>query len=125
MGNRGRKGAVRLKELMDREQAFRKLDEETARTISVLMDIMGWNEYEESKEKYMTEEGEYDLCQAIRDMMEDSRQEGTAMGEARGTIKITENIMKNLRCSLEKVCEIAGMTLSEYQQAKAVYTEIQ
>lgn len=59
------------------------------------------------------------------DMMEDSRQEGTAMGEARRTIGITENIMKNLRCSLESACEIAGMTLSEYQQAKAIYTETQ
>ena len=93
------------------------MDDETASTISVLLGI---GKYEEEKEKYRTEEGEYDLCKAIEDMMEDSRQEGIVEGEARRIISVTESIMKNLHCTLERACEIAGMPLAEYRQAKTM-----
>ncbi len=115
----------RLKEFMGKASAYRRLDDETASTISVLLGI---GKYEEEKEKYRTEEGEYDLCKAIEDMMEDSRQEGIVEGEARGEargdarriISVTESIMKNLHCTLERACEIAGMPLAEYRQAKTM-----
>nr|WP_296460963.1 hypothetical protein [uncultured Acetatifactor sp.] len=64
------------------------------------------------------------MCKAIEDMMEDSRQEGIVEGEARGEarriISVTESIMKNLHCTLERACEIAGMPLAEYRQAKTM-----
>ena len=68
------------------------------------------------------------MCQAIREMMEDSRQEGIAEGETRGEIKgsagqiieIIDNIKKELHCSLEKACIVGGKTQAEYQQAKAI-----
>ena len=72
------------------------------------------------------------MCQAIREMMEDSRMEGIAEGEARGEargrsegsasqiIEIIENIMSELQCSLEKACKVAGKTVSEYRQSEQI-----
>lgn len=80
------------------------------------------------------------MCQAIREMVEDSRMagkaEGIAEGEARGKaagkaegkvegsagqiIEIIENIMKELQCSLEKACKVAGKTVSEYRQSEQI-----
>ena len=68
------------------------------------------------------------MCQAIREMMEDSRQEGIAEGETLGEIKgsasqiieIIDNIRKELHCSLEKACIVGGKTQAEYRQAKAI-----
>ena len=69
------------------------------------------------------------MCQAIQEMMEDSREEGIAEGELRGEtqgsarqmIEIIDNIMRELHCSLEKACKVGGKTLDQYHQAKAVF----
>ena len=93
---------------------------------------MGIKRFAENKKKYKTEKGEYNMCQAIREMMEDSRMEGIAEGEARGEargrsegsasqiIEIIENIMSELQCSLEKACKVAGKTVSEYRQSEQI-----
>lgn len=74
----------RLKELLDRNSVYQKMDGETAQTIGVLMGI---KKLMENREKYKTEEGEYNVCHAINEMMEDSRLEGIAEGEARGIVE--------------------------------------
>lgn len=132
-----RRDKERLKELLDRESAYQNMDEETARTLGVLMGIKG---FARNSNRYRTEKGEYDMCQAIREMVEDSRMagkaEGIAEGEARGKaagkaegkvegsagqiIEIIENIMKELQCSLEKACKVAGKTVSEYRQSEQI-----
>ena len=115
-----RRDKERLKELLERNPAYRRMDEETARTIGVLMGIKNFGENEE---RFKTEEG-YDMCQAIREMMEDSRQEGETLGEIKGSasqiIEIIDNIRKELHCSLEKACIVGGKTQAEYRQAKAI-----
>ena len=128
-----RRDKERLKELLDRESAYQNMDEETAQTLGVLMGIKG---FAQNSKRYRTEKGEYDMCQAIREMVEDSRMagkaEGIAEGEARGKaagkaegsagqiIEIIENIMKELQCSLEKACKVAGKTVSEYRQSEQI-----
>ena len=115
-----RRDKERLKELLESNPSYRRMDEETARTISVLMGIKNFGENEE---RFKTEEG-YDMCQAIREMMEDSRQEGETLGEIKGSasqiIEIIDNIRKELHCSLEKACIVGGKTQAEYRQAKAI-----
>ena len=115
-----RRDKERLKELLERNPVYRRMDEETARTIGVLMGIKNFGENEE---RFKTEEG-YDMCQAIREMMEDSRQEGETLGEIKGSasqiIEIIDNIRKELHCSLEKACIVGGKTQAEYRQAKAI-----
>jgi hypothetical protein len=101
------------------------MDEETAQTLGVLMGI---KRFGENKKRYETKKGEYNVCQAIREMMEDSRMEGIVEGEARGEVKgsasqiieIIENIMSELQCSLEKACKVAGKTVSEYRQSEQI-----
>ena len=53
---------------------------ETAETISLLM---GVDAFMEKEEKYR-EGKKYNMCKALRDMMEDSRMEGHAAGLAEG-----------------------------------------
>ena len=105
------------------------MDEETAQTLGVLRGI---KRFAKNKKKYKTEKGEYNMCQAIREMMEDSRMEGIVEGEARGEargeakgsasqiIEIIENIMSELQCPLEKACKAAGKTVSEYRQSEQI-----
>ena len=76
---------------------------------------MGVKRFMEHQEKYKEGEG-YNMCQAIKEMMEDSRSEGSASQ----VIEIIENIMKELQCSLEKACKIAGKTVSEYRQSEQI-----
>ena len=132
-----RRDKERLKELLDRESAYQNMDEETAQTLGVLMGIKG---FAQNSKRYRTEKGEYDMCQAIREMVEDSRMagkaEGIAEGEARGKaagkaegsagqiIEIIENITKELQCSLEKACKVAGKTVSEYRQSEQIYGKV-
>ena len=71
---------ARLKKLMDENPIYQKLDEDTAETAGILM---GVNIFMKQKKKYKNEEG-YNMCQAIREMMEDSRTEGWEAGEKVG-----------------------------------------
>lgn len=75
-----RKDKAGLRRLLEQEPAYRKMDEETARTVSLLM---GVKVFMEKKEKYKEGEG-YNMCLAIREMMEDSRMEGWEEGEKAG-----------------------------------------
>ncbi|MCI9336307.1 MAG: hypothetical protein HFH93_02015 [Lachnospiraceae bacterium] len=112
-----RRDKKRLMELLSGDPAYQSMDKETAQTLGVLMGI---NKFNGNEETYKTEGGNYNMCQAIRELMEDSRLEG----EARERIEIIENIMKLSRCSLKEACKAAGKTLEEYRQAKKIYTKI-
>ena len=71
---------------------------------------------------------EVNICQAIRELMEDSRLEGEKEGKKEGIaherIEIIENIMKLSKCSLREACKVAGKTLEEYRQAREIYEKI-
>ena len=75
-----RKDKSRLKKLIDDDPVYQRLDEDTANTASILMGIKIFMEH---KEKYKNEEG-YNMCQAIREMIEDSRTEGEKAGWEQG-----------------------------------------
>ncbi len=75
-----RKDKAGLRRLLEEDAAYRKMDEETARTVGVLM---GVKRFMEHQEKYKEGEG-YNMCQAIKEMMEDSRMEGEKSGWEKG-----------------------------------------
>ncbi len=75
-----RKDKKALKEYMEGNAAYRSLDEETARAASVLI---GMKDFEAKKEKYREEEG-YNMCTALREMVEDGRAEGREEGREEG-----------------------------------------
>ena len=76
-----------LKKMLEENPEYQKMDEETARTVSVLMGIKGFTE---KQEQYKEEEG-YNMCQAIREMMDESRMEGRIEGRMEGQSKEQEN----------------------------------
>jgi len=83
-----RKDRKRLRALLQENPAYKRLDEETAQTISVLM---GVKMFMEKKEKYRMGK-EYDMCQALQEMMEESREEGEKKGEKKGiSVLIQDN----------------------------------
>ena len=52
------------------------------------------------------------MCQAIRELIEDGRQEGLSQGLSQGRIETlkqnVESLMGSLSISLEKACELLG-----------------
>lgn len=51
---------------------------------------------------------EYDMCQAIRELIEDGRQAGLSEGRLETLKQNVENLMNSLSISLEKACELLG-----------------
>ncbi len=68
-----------LKKMLEENPEYQKMDEETARTVSVLMGIKGFTE---KQERYKEEEG-YNMCQAIQEMIEEGRIEGRMEGQSK------------------------------------------
>ena len=75
-----RKDKAGLEKLLEENPAYQSMDEETARTVSILMGI---RKFMEQEEKYRNGE-DYNMCQAIREMLEDSRKEGWGEGRKEG-----------------------------------------
>lgn len=65
-----------LSRLLDQHPEYRRLDEETAGTLGQLM---GVENFMKNQEQYK-EEDKYNMCQALRELMEDSRNEGRTEG---------------------------------------------
>lgn len=72
-----RKDKAGLLSLLKKHPEYAALDEETALTLGGLM---GVDKFMDNHEAYR-EENTYNMCQALRDMMEDSRENGRLEGE--------------------------------------------
>lgn len=98
------------------------MSEDSLELLSVLMDSPSiWK----NRKKYIVpndviqettnpESEEYNMCQAIRELIEDGRQEGLSQGISQGRMEnLTQNV-KSLMCSLsislEKACELLNCT---------------
>ncbi|MCM1386600.1 MAG: hypothetical protein NC231_04675, partial [Bacillus sp. (in: Bacteria)] len=76
------------------------------------------------------EGGRADMCRAIEELIADGRAEGMTEGRIEGKtegrlegdaariVKSIESVMKNLQVELTRACEIIGITIEEYQNAK-------
>lgn len=85
---RNRKG---LKKMLEENPEYQKMDEETARTVSVLMGI---KDFTEKQEQYKEEEG-YNMCQAIQEMIEEGRMEGQIKEQERGIHILTQLLSRD------------------------------
>ncbi len=63
------------------EERFQEMEEETYDVISVMIDHRRLEDY---KERNRVEGGRVNMCQALNEMMEESRQDGLRIGEKRG-----------------------------------------
>ena len=97
-----RKDKERMAELMKNE-AYAHLSKETWEAIAVMTDNAAMLQ---KKDKYKTENGEeeeYNMCQALEELMEDNRNEGN--------LEKTKTVVKNMLdrgYEIEDICAIAG-----------------
>ena len=71
------------------------------------------------KERYQKDKGgKTDMCQAIKDLIEDGRMEGKKEGRRANMVSNIDSIMKNLRLNLNDACRAVGVTVEEYKKAK-------
>lgn len=98
-----------LKQYVEENKRFRHLQEDA---YEVLLFYSGSSELEINKEKYKTEEG-YDMCRAIREMIEDGKLEGRIEGRMEGRKE------GNLFCLIEKTVKKRerGMSITEIADA--------
>lgn len=96
-----------LKALLKEDPAYQEMDEETAQVIGVLM---GVDKFMEKRDKYRKED-KYNMCQALEEMMEDSKQEG--INEERR--KAIGRMLKKL--SIDEVVEL-GYDRTEVSKVK-------
>ncbi len=121
-----RKDKKRLLQKLEQNSTYKHMSEDSLELLSILMDSPSiWK----NRKKYMrrkdinqeTEKQEsegYDMCQAIRELIEDGRQEGLSEGLSQGlsqghmeTLKQNvESLMSSLSVSLEKACELLNCT---------------
>ena len=109
-----RKDKERMSELMKNE-AYSHLSKETWEAIAVMTDNAVMLQ---KKDKYKTENGEeeeYNMCQALEELMEDNRNEGRNEGRSEGrnegTLEKTKTVVRNMLdrgYEIEDICAIAG-----------------
>ena len=98
------------------------LSKETWEAIAVMTDNAAMLQ---KKDKYKTENGEeeeYNMCQALEELMEDNRREGRREGRNEGTLEKTKIVVRNLLqmgFSVDDICkaaECAPALVEEMQQ---------
>lgn len=115
-----RKDKQKLLIKLESDSTYGRMNEDSLELLSVLMDSPGiWK----NREKYLIQRSdnnksekpemeEYDMCQAIRELIEDGRQEGLSQGLSQGRMETlkqnVESLMSSLSISLEKACELLG-----------------
>ena len=119
-----RKDKEKMSELMKNE-AYSHLSKETWEAIAVMTDNAAMLQ---KKDKYKTENGEeeeYNMCQALEELMEDNRNEGRREGrnEGRneGTLEKTKIVIRNMLdrgYEIEDICAIAGCEASFVEEVK-------
>lgn len=104
-----RKDKKKLKELLEEDASYQDMDEETADVVSTLMGV--------EKEMAKKDNGEdgYNMCTAIREMLEESRLEGRQEGRQEGRWEERGEIVRNMLnngLTCEKVAELTGIALA-------------
>ncbi|WP_075717816.1 Rpn family recombination-promoting nuclease/putative transposase [Roseburia sp. 499] len=102
-----------LKKLLaDRKKDYYNVDNETYQMIAMLTNSKELLEYSEEHEN---EEGK-DMCQAIKEMIEDGRAEGIAEGIAQDKINVAKNLLDIL--SDEVIAEKVGLDIEVVRELR-------
>ena len=101
------------------------LSKETWEAIAVMTDNAAMLQ---KKDKYKTENGEeeeYNMCQALEELMEDNknegRREGRREGRNEGTLEKTKIVVRNMLdrgYEIEDICAIAGCEASFVEEMR-------
>lgn len=111
-----RKNKQRLLEKLEENASYEQMDAESLELLSVLLNVpVIWR----NRKKYMKEiEGkeEYNMCQAIRELIEDGKLEGRAEGRAEGKIDMLFELVREGLLALEDAARKAGFTVEEFKK---------
>ena len=108
------KNKEKLKELINTDKAYAFLEEDA---YDMVINHTGDKKMMKIKDKYR-KGGKVDMCQGLKEWMEDERNEGKEIGDASRLIISVEAAMKNFDVDLKQACEGTGTTVEEYEKAK-------
>ena len=117
-------GFLQRAEDKDRLREYLEANEEKFENLSTdaydMISVMGHSkELQEIRDKYHEEKGgRSNMCQAIKDMIEDGRQEGVQEERQRNVVSSVESVMQNLGLALEAACKALSITEEDYNRAK-------
>ena len=116
----------KMKRLL-KDKSLYHLDAATSKAIAVLADVPNFlKDQEKYRNEAEDEEGSgFNMCIAIREMMEEAREEGLNRGISRNMVSNIENLINNLKLDLTAACSALGTTVEEYEHAKQVVRETQ
>ena len=66
-----------------------------------------------SRLKFDTKEDKIDMCQAIEEMRQDSRNEGIAQGIEQGRLESIRNLMVSLKCTAQQAMDLLQIPASD------------
>ncbi len=107
-----------LKKLVCDNNEYRHISEDTLEVASVMLNQVGL--WKNRKNYKLSNEEEYDMCQAMREWAEEERSIGLEQGVCRSLC----NIMKNMQLTLEQamnVLEVPGVERDKYIKLMSSY----
>lgn len=97
-----------MRQFLEKHKEYEQLDEETARVIG---SVMGVDTFMMNKNRY-EKEGEYNMCQAIREMCEDNWNEGVEAG----TLNAIKNLMETLTFTASQAMDALKIPAEEREK---------
>lgn len=92
-----RKGKQEMRKFLETHKEYQHLDEETARVIGT---VMGVHTFMNNQDKY-EKEGEYNMCQAIKEMWEEGNQQGIECTTFQAIRNLTETLVLNVNQAMD------------------------
>ncbi|MBD5547920.1 MAG: transposase [Lachnospiraceae bacterium] len=108
------KDKEKLRDLMSTDLSYAYLDEDA---YDMVASYAGEEEMFKIKDKYK-KGGKVNMCQGLREWMEDERNAGLEAGKAEMLVSSVESVMLKFNVDLGKACEGVGTTVEEYLKAK-------
>lgn len=98
------KDKAKLNEMVQKDERFRNMDRKAATVISTVTGVEIEKNYGEDK---------VDMCQALKEMMEDATNEGMQQGIQSERAAMACRMLEEGSFSLEIIAKMTGMTLEE------------
>ena len=105
------KDRTKLNEMVQKDDRFKNMDRSAARVVSSVTGV----EFKEDEE-----EEKVDMCQALKEMMEEANSEGMQVGRQEGALEKAKETAKRMlnkgRFSYEEIAELTSLTVEEVQE---------
>jgi len=93
--------------MVQKDDRFKNMDRSAARVVSSVTGIEFIEDNEEEK---------VDMCQALKEMMEEANSEGMQAGMQKGALETAKRMLNKGRFSYEEIAELTSLTVVEVQE---------